>query len=58
MKRAAAYVESFRRLYARKQAIKNVCSSFLYRQRLENFHVQHLNAFHISDDSAVCALQY
>jgi len=58
MKRAAAYVESFRRRYARKQAIKNVCSSFLYRHPQENFHVQHSNTFHISDDSAVCALQY
>ena len=58
IKRATVYVERYCRRYARKQVIKNVCSSFLYRQRLENFHVQHLNAFHISDDSAACALQY
>jgi len=58
IKRATAYVESFCRRYARKQVIKNACSSFLYRHPLENFHVQHSNTFHISDDSAVCALQY
>jgi len=58
IKRATDYVESFRRRYARKQVIKNVCSSFVYRHPLENFHVQHSNTFHISDDSAVCALQY
>jgi len=58
IKRAAAYVESFCRRYASKQVIKNACSSFLYRHPLENFHVHHSSAFHISDDSAVCALQY
>ena len=58
VKRATAYVESFCRRYTRKQVINNACSSFLYRHPLENFHVQHTNAFHLSDDSAVCALQY
>ena len=58
IKRATAYVESFCQRYARKQVIKNACSSFLYRHPLENFHVQHSNAFHISDDSALCPLQY
>ena len=58
IKRATSYVESFCRRYARKQVIKDVYSSILYRHPPENFHVQHSNAFHISDDSAVCALQY
>jgi len=58
IKRATAYVESFCRHYARKQVMKNACSSFWCHHPLENFHVQHSNTFHISDDSAVCALQY
>ena len=58
IKRATAYVESFCRRCARKQVIKKACSSFLYRHPLENFHVQLSNAFHISDDSAVCVFQY
>jgi len=58
IKRATAYVEGFCRRYARKQFIKNACSSFLHRHLLEYFHVHHSNTFHISDDSAVCVLQY